>query len=508
MTMAARQAADHRTLGALLAGLAAVPPEWDRVVTALTLDSRQVEDGGLFLACAGGRVHGEAYIDQAMAAGAAAVALETDAAEVAWREHDGCRVPVIPVPGLRACAGEIAARFFDRPSEHLHTIGVTGTNGKTTVTQLVARALAAAGTPCGVMGSLGVGLVGTLVDTGHTTPDPVRLQAELAGFRDRGAAWAALEVSSHALDQARVAAVAFDTAVFTNIGRDHLDYHGDLDAYAAAKRRLLDWPGLGAAVLNLDDPVLRRWWREARGPELWGYSLRPPRPEHAGRPVLYAEDLRLDDRGLHFTVRTPWGGGRLDSPLLGRFNAGNLLAACAVLLRAGLSLETALERLAALDTAPGRMERFGGGDRPLVVVDYAHTPDALEAVLSALRGHGSGRLWCVFGCGGERDRGKRPLMGQVAENLADWVVVTDDNPRSEDPYGIIEAVLAGMDNPDAAYVERDRRAAIGRAVEQAVAGDVVLVAGKGHEPYQEIAGERLPFDDREEARRALEAWHG
>ena len=508
--MAAMRQSDGWRLQALLEGWAPVPPEGDREVHGLTLDSRRVRDGDLFLACAGGRDHGERYLEHAIVNGAAAVARETDGApaEIEYREHQGRTVPVVPVPGLRGHAGELAARFFGEPSRALHTVGVTGTNGKTSITQFAARALAAGGRPCGVIGSLGAGLVGELRDLGHTTPDAVRLQEELAGFRDAGAAWAVMEVSSHALDQGRTGGVAFDTAVFTNIGRDHLDYHGDLDAYAAAKRRLLDWPGLGHAVLNLDDPVLDRWWRELDGgPEAWGYSLRTPRPEDAGRSVLYAEGLHLDEQGLHFTVRGPEARGTVDTRLLGRFNVGNLLATLAVLLRAGVPWDEALGRLSALETVPGRMEPFHAPGRPLVVVDYAHSPDALEAVLAALREHAAGRLWCVFGCGGDRDRGKRPLMARAAERLADYVVVTDDNPRGEDPYDIIEAIVTGLENPDGAYVVRDRREAIERTVALAAPEDVVLVAGKGHESCQYIGDRCIPFNDRDEACRVLGGTH-
>ena len=495
------------TLSHLLAVLGGAPAQLPALaVTGLALDSRRVRPGDVFLALAGRRSHGMEYADAAIAAGAAAVLWETGeaapaAAGLAWRQApDGRRVPLVPVAGLSARAGLLADHFYGRPSADLFVAGVTGTNGKTTVTQLVAAAMGEGA--CGVVGTLGHGLPPALEPSGHTTPDPVTLHRWLAQMREAGARAVAMEVSSHALDQDRAAGVRFDCAVLTNLTHDHLDYHGDMAAYQAAKGRLFRVPGLRHAVVNTDDPFGRRLLcMLPPGVEPVTYGL----GTEAALPTLYGHGLRADETGLRLEVDTAWGTGTLVSPLLGRFNAANLLAALGVLLLSGMPLAEALERLGRVRGVPGRMECFGGGDRPLVVVDYAHTPDALHNVLAALRHHCRGRLWCVFGCGGERDRAKRPRMGAIAERLADHVVLTDDNPRGEDPVSIIEEIQSGMADPDAAYVERDRGRAIARAVAGARPGDVVLVAGKGHEDYQLAGGERRPFSDPAQVKKALGA---
>jgi UDP-N-acetylmuramoyl-L-alanyl-D-glutamate--2,6-diaminopimelate ligase len=310
----------------------------------------------------------------------------------------------------------------------------------------------------------------------------------------------AMEVSSHALDQGRVDGVDFHVAVWTNLTRDHLDYHGDMAAYAQAKQRLFKAPGLRHAVINLDDDYGRELLAAIpAGVQIIGYTLNPNTARHsvpAPEYLLAGSDLQLTDAGLDLHVQSPWGEGRLRAGLLGRFNASNLLAALATLLALGVSFDSAVQRLGRVTTVPGRMERFGGGRQPLVVVDYAHTPDALEQALRALRGHCHGKLWCLFGCGGERDTGKRPLMGEVAERNADRVVVTDDNPRGEDPIQIVADIMAGMRNPDAAYLRRDRTQAIAFAIAQARPGDIILVAGKGHEDYQLVGTRRIPYSDR------------
>lgn len=485
--MAAQRTTTGVMLSELLQGLTEGPVPVDVPVSGLTLDSRRVQPGDLFLAVGGGRTHGAAFIGDAVARGASAVLVDGDAADM------NTAVPLLAVMDLRGKAGLIADRFYGHPSRALRVIGITGTNGKTSVAQFIAQALSA-DAPCGVIGTLGNGLYGTVHTTGHTTPDAVTLHAELAAQQAAGARAVAMEVSSHGLDQRRVAGVAFDTAVFTNLSHEHLDYHGDMEAYALAKRRLFAMPGLRHAVLNLDDPVGRRWHGELAGQlACTGYSLDAAR---AGTGVLAARNLRLNADGLAFDVSGPWGEGHLATGLYGRFNAANLLAALGTLLAAGMSFEVALGRLARVRTVPGRMERFATPGQPVVVVDYAHTPDALDKVLQALREHCTGALWCVFGCGGDRDRAKRPLMGQLAESLADRVVLTDDNPRSENPWDIIEDIQRGMKEPDAVYVMRERAAAIAHAVRLAAPEDMVLVAGKGHETEQLIAGRVLPFSDR------------
>ena len=483
-------------LAELLVGLGAgaVPAA---SIGALAMSSRAVMPGALFLACRGGSRHGIDFAEPAVRAGAAAIAAEPDSEWTSGRlaELGGTLgVPVVAVPELGAKAGEIAARFFGRPGDRLRLIGVTGTNGKTTVTQYLARALAP-DVRCAVVGTLGAGYPDALAPTTHTTPDAVALQSTLAELVAEGAEAVAMEVSSHALHQHRVAGLRFDTAVFTNLTRDHLDYHLTMEAYAEAKARLFRSPGLRHAVINTDDAFgLALFGEMARRMPVVACGLDGV-PAHAERFVA-AERVVADVGGLTLHVRSSWGDGELASPLLGRFNAANLLAVLAVLLEGGVPVDAALARLATLGTVAGRMERLGGGERPLVVVDYAHTPDALAQVLGALREHCRGRLHCVFGCGGERDAGKRPLMGEVAETLADRVIVTDDNPRHEDGDAIVAQILAGLREPARATVERNRARAIGAAVADALPGDVVLVAGKGHEDYQQVGDLRLPFSDR------------
>jgi UDP-N-acetylmuramoyl-L-alanyl-D-glutamate--2,6-diaminopimelate ligase len=408
------------------------------------------------------------------------------------------QLPVTPLPGLRGLAGRLADRFHGEPSHALKVIGVTGTNGKTSVCHFLAQAFDAPGARCGVIGTLGNGLTGALEPATHTTPDALALHAGLARLRDAGATRVALEVSSHALDQERVAGVRFDTAVFTNLTHEHLDYHGDMAGYAAAKRRLFSQPGLRRAALNVDDPQGAAW-RAGIDPsiEVLGFGF-------DAAAELRGSDLRFDADGLTLEVRHGTAHATLRSPLLGRFNASNLLAALAVLRLAGLDLAEAVARLARVRTVPGRMERFARSDGPLAVVDYAHTPDALEAALAALREHCQGRLWCVFGCGGERDAAKRPLMGAAAEAGADRVIVTDDNPRHEDGAAIAAAIVAGLREPARVEVVRDRATAITRALHEAAPEDVVLVAGKGHETVQQIGDEARPFSDRALVRRLQE----
>jgi UDP-N-acetylmuramoyl-L-alanyl-D-glutamate--2,6-diaminopimelate ligase len=413
-------------------------------------------------------------------------------------------VPMIAVAGLSAEASRIAARFYDDPSASMFIVGITGTNGKTSCAQFISRALAPE-IRCASIGTLGIGFPDDLRQSSRTTPDAVSLQQALADLKAAGAQAVAMEVSSHALEQGRVAAVAYDLALFTNLSRDHLDYHGTLEAYGAAKRKLFAMPGIATWVVNLDDPFGRRLVADAPADvSVIGYGQRESVRADAGSGQwLLAREVIADASGLRILLESSYGEASIESRLLGRFNVSNLLAVLGVLLQRGMALAEAVKRLARLTTVPGRMERFGGGGQPLVIVDYAHTPDALEQVLSAGRGHAQGRLICVFGCGGDRDNGKRPQMAAIGERLADRVVVTDDNPRSEDGDRIVAQILAGMRQPDAAVVERNRAAAIERAVSEAQAGDVVVVAGKGHEDYQ-LVGERvLHFDDREQVRRVL-----
>ncbi|WP_426149833.1 UDP-N-acetylmuramoyl-L-alanyl-D-glutamate--2,6-diaminopimelate ligase [Pseudomonas sp. DC3000-4b1] len=468
----------------------------DPLIRELALDSRQVRPGDLFLAVPGGRVDGRQHIADALARGAAAVAYEAEGANVLPFTD----VPLVPVRGLAGQLSAIAGRFYSEPGRHLRMIGVTGTNGKTSVTQLIAQALDRLGTSCGLIGTLGSGFHGELKSGRLTTPDAVAVQATLADLRKAGARAVAMEVSSHALEQGRVAAVDFGIAVFTNLSRDHLDYHGSMQAYANAKARLFAWPTLRARVINLDDELGQDLARRPGTSRLIGYSLAE------ASATLYCRDARFDDQGVTATLVTAQGTFNLRSRLLGRFNLSNLLAAIGALMAMDYPLDEILKVVPALEGPLGRVQRLGGGERPLVVVDYAHTPDALEKVLQALRPHVSGSLVCLFGCGGDRDRGKRPLMAQVAETWADKVVVTDDNPRSEAPEAIFDDIRPGFAQPGQARFISGRSEAIAQAVGDARAGDVVVLAGKGHEDYQEILGERHPFSDIEQAEAALATW--
>jgi UDP-N-acetylmuramoyl-L-alanyl-D-glutamate--2,6-diaminopimelate ligase len=482
------------TLSALLDGIATVPAARDRVVTGLQLDSRRVHRGDAFIALRGGTRHGVEFAAAAVAAGAGGVIAEPPLPETP------AGLGVIAVPGLRRQLGEIANRFYGAPSRGLTVIGITGTNGKTSSVQLVAQALTHAGMTVGTIGTLGAGLYGRHEPGERTTPDVITTHGLIAALRDHGATHLAMEVSSHALEQGRVDGVAFDVAVFTNLTRDHLDYHGTMQAYGAAKARLFRWPDLAGAVINRDD---------AFGRELLALPPSAPRVlsfSASGDPAadLGARAVRTSPAGIAFTLASPWGEHAIASPLLGRFNVDNLLTVAGSLLQLGWSMPRVAAALAQLTPVAGRMNRLGGdAATPLVVVDYAHTPDALEQALTSLRAHTSGRLLCVFGCGGERDAGKRPLMGAIAERLADRLIITDDNPRGEDGDAIVAAIRAGLVAPERAAIERDRARAIAVAVAEARAGDTVLIAGKGHETYQEVGGTTRPFDDLAEARRAL-----
>tara|TARA_Y100001970_G_scaffold16695_1_gene18799 strand:- start:5108 stop:6559 length:1452 start_codon:yes stop_codon:yes gene_type:complete len=465
----------------------------DADIHGITLDSRHVRDGDLFVAFPGLRHDGRDYIAQAVAAGAAAVVLESQGAVA----HQ-LAVPSVQIEGLAEQLSALADRFYQQPSAALQVIGITGTNGKTSVSQMLAQALDRLGSRCGVIGTLGSGLAGALIDHGMTTPDAVAVQAQLASMRDQGASHVAMEVSSHALVQHRVAAVRFAVAVFTNLSRDHLDYHGTMAAYGEAKARLFQ-RDLQAAVVNLDDAFGCELAERCAAPVI-GYSLSDP------AATLYCRELVCDSLGLNARLQVQGREFALRSPLLGSFNMSNLLAVLGSLLALGVDAGAAVEQVAQLQPPAGRMQRLGGGDLPLVVVDYAHTPDALEKALTALHQHAAGRVVCIFGCGGDRDNGKRPMMARVAEQFAEAVVVTDDNPRTEPSQQIIEQICQGAEHPQALTVIPNRAQAIASTIAAARPGDVILLAGKGHENYQEIDGVRHPFSDIEQASLALQQW--
>ncbi len=485
-------------------------------VSGLATDSRALQRGEVFLAWPGSRDDGRRHIGAAIAAGAGAVLYEPQdfAWDAAWA------VPGIGVSGLREIAGHLAHEVYGRPSEVLWTMGVTGTNGKTSCSQWLAQACTACGARTGVIGTLGAGMPGQLVASINTTPDPVVLHRTLAELLAAGAQGVVMEVSSIGIDQGRVNGVVFGAALFTNLSRDHLDYHGDMEAYARAKQKLFESPGLRHAIVNLDDvqgvQISRLLGhRSARdGINRVGYSCFEGVARRAGLECwIEAHDAQVSPQGIAFTVRSSWGEARIVSHLLGRFNISNLLGVLGVMLVSGVPFDVAAAALMQLEPVPGRLQRLGGQDCPQVVVDFAHSPDALEKTLVALKDIvrvNAGRLTCVFGCGGERDRGKRPLMGAVAARHADLVVLTSDNPRGENPDAIIAQIREGMPALEHSrlLVEVDRSAAIRAAVMAANAADVVLLAGKGHESYQEIDGSKLPFSDSREAKAALGAWVG
>ncbi|MEZ0186927.1 MAG: UDP-N-acetylmuramoyl-L-alanyl-D-glutamate--2,6-diaminopimelate ligase [Candidatus Reddybacter sp.] len=478
------------------------------MVTGLQLDSRKLVSGDLFIAFPGLQSDGRDYLSQAQAAGAVAALVEREG----FNATSGTPLPVVAIENLAHKVSAIAGRFYADPSASLPLIGITGTNGKTTCTQLLAQLFALLGKPAGVIGTLGYGLLAagdaksesTLVNTGLTTPDAVSVQGIIAGLLDDGAAVVAMEVSSHSLDQGRVGGLRFSTAVFTNLSQDHLDYHQTMTAYQQAKAQLFDVPGLKNAIVNRDDEAGRAiiaGLEDSSELSCYTYSCSQKEAD------IYAGELTVGFQGIRAKLVTPWGQGELRSALQGTFNLSNLLAVIGVACAEGHALPVVLAAVEQLKSVPGRLEVVDAQALPVIVVDYAHTADALEKALTALRPACKGRLWCVFGCGGDRDQGKRPVMGAVAAELADQLVITSDNPRSEDAQAIIDDVLAGVltagDKNAAHQVFIDRRAAIRFAVNNAAEQDVVLIAGKGHEDYQLIKDQRLPFNDVAEARLAL-----
>ncbi len=477
-------------------------------ITRLVSDSRAVQAGDTFVAYPGEGNDGRRYIAQAIAVGANAVIWE--AQDFTWQPE--WTVPNLPVAGLRQQVGYIADGIYGQPSSKLWTVGVTGTNGKTSISQWLARSFSALGSKSLVIGTLGNGFPDALQASVNTTPDVLHLHALLADGIRHGAQAAVMEVSSHALTQGRVNGMQFDVALFTNLTRDHLDYHGDMQHYAAAKRKLFDWSGLKFAVVNLDDAFggeLAASLRDGAA-EVVGFGLSDEALQRAGRlgiRMVHGKVVRADMHGMSLALRSSWGAADMNSRLIGNFNASNLLGALAVLLASEVEIEDAVRELGLQKAVAGRMQTLGGKDVPTVVVDYAHTPNALENVLQTLRKAtqpAGGRVICVFGCGGDRDRGKRPMMGMVAERFADVRIVTSDNPRSEDPLSIIEEIRACMQCESQAIEDRAR--AIALAINKARINDTVLIAGKGHEDYQEIAGVRHPFSDSELAQRALSMW--
>ena len=465
----------------------------DIVISGLGLDSRRIRAGQAFIAVAGTRSHGMEFVQQARMNGAAVVL------------HDGkadlpaLDIPVVMVPELGSRLSALGARFHHCPSDQLAIAGVTGTNGKTSVAHFIAQSWQRTTGDAGLVGTIGYGPLSAMKQADMTTPDPVSLQGMLADCIDAGVEKVAMEVSSHALDQGRVDDIAFDVAVFTNLSRDHLDYHGTMDAYEAAKRRLFIDCHPRFAVVNHDDPAGKALSRLiTNGTQVLTYGTN-------GSTELRGSILNMDSSGMRISIASPWGGGEIQTGLMGAFNLSNLLASAGTLALMGMPWNQVMHEMEIMHPVPGRMHCLGGEPgQPVVVVDYAHTPDALEHALTALRSHLHGRLVCVFGCGGDRDKGKRPMMAKIAESLADHIVMTTDNPRGEDPWSIFSDMATGLERPDDAQVIADRGEAIRAAVEESGPGDIVLVAGKGHEAYQETAGQKFVFSDEDAIREVLE----
>ncbi|HDY85395.1 hypothetical protein LCGC14_0551210 [marine sediment metagenome] len=489
---------NKQSLPLLLAGMLADPSILaDFVVTGLTLDSRRVQSGDLFISLSSDNDQRRLYLEQALTLGAQSVLFDATQAlsEQELKVLTDAHVEAYPIKKLADKVGEIAARFYGHPSLAMTVIAVTGTNGKTSVSQFIAQSLEFLGLPCGVIGTLGVGRVSHLQSNGMTTPDPISLQAALADLCQQSIKYVVIEASSHALEQGRLNSVDVDVAVLTNLSRDHLDYHLTMDNYASAKQRLFEMDNIKTAVINNDDDFGKLLITRLSAKD--DLALMTYSSLGFDDVTLQAKNVDATSDGFSFELVNESLTANIQSQLLGRFNVDNLLAAASSLLAIDVSFDDVAKALAQCQSVDGRMQCYGGNEQPQVVIDFAHTPDALEQALKSLRVHVSGdsQLWCVFGCGGDRDSGKRPLMGEIAERYADKIVLTDDNPRSEMPELIIQAILSGIKQPQNVHVEHDRQLAITYVTSHAKSTDIVLLAGKGHEQYQEVAGVKYPFSD-------------
>ncbi|HIO96597.1 MAG TPA: UDP-N-acetylmuramoyl-L-alanyl-D-glutamate--2,6-diaminopimelate ligase [Leucothrix sp.] len=488
-------------LSLLLNQVAEVSEGTDCEITSITLDSREVVAGTLFVALKGTQQHGMAYAKTAEKQGALAIIWEADdVLNTSDPSNSSLKIPCFKVANLREYLGEVADRFYGSPSASLKLIGITGTDGKTSVSHFLAQAI----NNCAVIGTIGIGTLDNLQKATHTTPDVLTVHKNLAQLKQQEIETVAMEVSSHALDQKRVENVDFDVAVLTNLSRDHLDYHGTLEAYAEAKEKLFYRKSLKAVVVNLDDKFGRKVADKATS-DVIAYGVNDADVSSSSSLVdtLMARNVHLSSNGISADISYKDQSAKIQASVLGRFNLSNLLASLGAMLALGWSLGDAIQQLNKVETVEGRMEKVSDSD-VLAVVDYAHTPNALKTVLQALREHTQNKLICVFGCGGDRDTGKRPLMAEVAEQYADVVIVTDDNPRTENPQKIMQDIVAGFKKPELALVEHDRATAILNALSQAKMGDAVLIAGKGHENVQILATGTVPFSDRDEANKVLQ----
>ena len=499
------------TLYALLEGLVDVSSLHaveNVAVDGITQDSRRVGSNDVFIALRGATSHGLQFAGQAVRSGAIVVLWDSaDSAQQEMLDELANEAVCLQVEDLQLKAGEIASRFFNHPSHDLYVIGVTGTDGKTSVSHYLAQCLDTESSPCGVLGTLGNGLVNALRPTGLTTASAVQVQQSLASLVDQGAGAAVMEVSSHGLDQGRVNNVEFDTAVFTNLSQDHLDYHKTMESYFEAKSKLFASEGLKSAVINLDDAFGRLLAEKCRSHlTVYGYSASSniDSLESYADFIVHARNIKPVEHGFEINVVTPKGAGYFELNLLGEFNLSNALAVLAALLLNNVAFDESIKCLQAIRPVAGRMELIVSDNKPTVIVDYAHTPQAIAAACNAVKQHFSAELWCVFGCGGDRDHEKRPMMAQAAEQFSDHVVVTSDNPRHEDPQAIIEQIVGGLAEPDNATIYVDRREAIAHAINAASRDDVILIAGKGHESCQIVGDKYIVFDDRDVARSFLE----
>ncbi len=490
-------------LAVLLHGLGALPAPVNMPVTGVAIDHREIVPGDLFIARKGMATDAARFLAQAAQAGAVAAVVD-EASVVATA---GAKLPVFSLSDLNAVAGIVVHRFFGQPSARMQMVAVTGTNGKTSVSHFVAQCLEP-DIACGIVGTLGSGRFGGLTPQLHTTPDILDVQRSLAAFHAAGMQVIVMEASSHGLAQGRLAGIEFDAAVFTNLTRDHLDYHDSEQAYGDAKKDLFRTPGLRAAILNLDDAFSLNIAAELpQSVCRIGYSLNAAGGADLACERVVGRLISQSAAGVSLDITGDFGQGRLEAPVIGAFNGSNLLASLVVLLQCGLSFESAIERLSVCTTPQGRMQIVSAPvGAPLVIVDYAHTPDALNSALAAVRAHCQGDVICVFGCGGDRDAGKRGAMGRIAELLAERIYITDDNPRTEPGDNIVGDVLAGMKVPGQAQVQRDRETAIATALHRAQPKDVVLIAGKGHEQYQDSGGTRRPFSDLSVAAKILRGY--
>jgi UDP-N-acetylmuramoyl-L-alanyl-D-glutamate--2,6-diaminopimelate ligase len=480
------------------------------IVKELTMDSRRVKPGDLFIAVQGSTKDGRDYIEDAIQNGAVAVLVELGTKFILKKDLSRA-VPIVTIPNLKVVAGHIAARFFTEPSKRIPIIGITGTNGKTSIAHFIAQILNACEKPCGFIGTLGVGFLENLKNLSCTTPDPVVVQRTLADLNQKGTTTVVMEVTSHALEQSRVEGVHFHTAIFSNLTQDHLDYHKTIQNYWATKRKLFTDFQPKFSIINLEDEqgkaLVLEGCLQKNNQKVFGFTTCLEGSNHLREVldgIITAHDLMFDDSGISAFIQTPWGEGQLCCPLFGRFNLSNLLAAVTAVCLQGVSLAQVLKHLPLMKTVPGRMTCLGGKEKsPLVIIDYAHTPDALMQVLTSLRIHCRHKLWCVFGCGGDRDRSKRPLMASVVEDLSDYFIMTQDNSRTENPKQIFEDMLQGLKHPEQAVIEMNRKKAIRTAIQAAGMGDIVVIAGKGHEDYQVIGTEKKAFSDHVEAQQAL-----